>query len=61
MTGGALPSSIWKSPVLSTPMPIWDGTFKGTDVPAAVYVYKMIYETPDGTMKTKYGDITVVW
>jgi hypothetical protein len=49
-----------KSPVLSTPMPIWDGTFKGTDVPAAVYVYKMIYETLDGTMKTKYGDITVV-
>lgn len=49
-----------KNPVMASPMPVWDGTFKGIDVPQGVYVYKMIYETLDGLTKTKYGDITVI-
>ncbi|MEP7323942.1 MAG: hypothetical protein ABI761_18585, partial [Saprospiraceae bacterium] len=49
-----------KNPALTTSITVWDGTFKGTDAPGAVYVYKMIYETIDGQAKVKYGDITVI-
>ena len=45
---------------LSNGIPVWDGKFKGSDAPGAVYVYKVLYETVDGRVKTKYGDITLV-
>jgi hypothetical protein len=41
-------------------IPVWDGRFKGADVPNAVYVYKLIYTTLDGKSKIKYGDVTVI-
>jgi gliding motility-associated-like protein len=33
----------------------WDGTLKGQEVPAGNYVYKLVYETPDGRVKEKTG------
>lgn len=48
-------------PIAAGGIPVWDGRFKGQDCPPAVYVYKILYTTSDGSIRTKYGDITLVY
>tara|TARA_Y100000589_G_scaffold74563_1_gene67986 strand:+ start:21328 stop:24078 length:2751 start_codon:yes stop_codon:yes gene_type:complete len=38
----------------------WDGTFKGEDLPQAVYTYKITYKTRRGIDKQERGDIVLV-
>jgi gliding motility-associated-like protein len=38
----------------------WDGTFKGENLPQAVYTYKITYKTRRGIDKQERGDIVLV-
>ncbi|MBK8370122.1 MAG: gliding motility-associated C-terminal domain-containing protein [Saprospiraceae bacterium] len=38
----------------------WDGTFNGEILQQGVYTYLTTYKTPDGFVKNKYGDVTII-
>jgi gliding motility-associated-like protein len=38
----------------------WDGTYKGEVVTSGTYIYKLNYQTNDGSSHTKTGTITLI-
>jgi gliding motility-associated-like protein len=38
----------------------WDGTFRGEDVISGAYIYKLNYQTIDGSSHSKTGTITLI-
>jgi gliding motility-associated-like protein len=38
----------------------WDGTARGKPCPTGVYIYKLTYSRPDGTLFEKTGTVTLI-
>lgn len=38
----------------------WDGTFKSQAVDPGVFVYRILWKKKDGSMTSRYGDVTVI-